>query len=79
MSDAPKPHLAVDDAALHGATFTNCDLRGARFVDVNLTGARFDDINLTGVTITENCNFAHMTIAGAPVGELLALWRRQAR
>lgn len=64
-------------ANLAKAAFRDVGLKDATFDNVDLGGARFDDINFSGATITENCNFKGMTLAGVPVADLFAAYRAQ--
>ena len=49
-------------------------LAKARFANVSLAGAHFDDIDFSNATITGNCNFKGMKIAGVAVTDLLAAY-----
>jgi len=62
---------------LDGALFNDVLLARARFTNVSLAGTTFDDIDFSDAAITANCNFRGMTIAGVPVVDLLAAYRRQ--
>lgn len=64
-------------AQLDGALFNDVRLAQARFTNVSLAGAAFDDIDFTGASISANCNFRGMTIAGVPVADLFAAYERQ--
>lgn len=77
MPAEPKSRFAVDDMNLSGATFNNVNMSRARFTDIDLSASFFDNINFTNATVGKNCNFSGMTIAGIPVGDLLAAYRRQ--
>ncbi|WP_300295889.1 C45 family peptidase [Ferrovibrio sp.] len=70
--DRLKGYLGGKDAKI----FAGQDLSGAEFRDLNLASARFDDINFVNAEITANCNFKGMRLAGVPVEELLAVYRR---
>ena len=64
-------------AQLNDAVFTDVTLAKARFADVSLAGAHFDDIDFSNATITGNCNFKGMKIAGVAVTDLLAAYHGQ--
>ena len=61
---------------LSEAVFKDLTLETATFDNINLGGAKFDNINFAGTTITRNCNFAGMQIAGVSVEDLFAAYRR---
>jgi len=61
-------------ARLDDALFTDVMLAKARFANVSLAGAHFDDIDFSNATITGNCNFKGMKIAGVAVTDLLAAY-----
>jgi uncharacterized protein YjbI with pentapeptide repeats len=79
VADGEKGHRSGKsfvNADLANAVFEDVSLAGAAFTDINLSSARFDDINFADAEITGNCNFRGMTIAGIPVEDLFAAYRR---
>lgn len=75
FSDQDLSKSVFKDVLLKDARFENASLAGAKFENINLADAHFDDINLAGVSITENCNFKGMMIAGVSVQELFEAYR----
>jgi predicted choloylglycine hydrolase len=62
---------------LNAALFKNLTLAKATFANVSLAGASFDDIDFSNATITGNCNFRGMRIAGVAVTDLLAAFHKR--
>lgn len=62
---------------LDDALFKDLTLAKARFANVSLASAHFDDIDFSNATITGNCNFKGMRIAGVAVADLLAAYHEK--
>lgn len=62
---------------LNDALFKDLTLAKAGFANVSLAGAHFDDIDFSNATITGNCNFKGMRIAGVAVTDLLTAYHKQ--
>jgi hypothetical protein len=62
---------------LNNALFKDLTLTNASFANVSLAGAQFDDIDFSNATVTGNCNFKGMRIAGVAVTDLLETYHKK--
>jgi len=73
-SSTAKVFIGTD---LSSAVFKDLTLAKATFHNASLADAQFDDIDFSNAAITANCNFRGMQIAGVPVADLFAAYKKQ--